>query len=144
MNTTFILICGALLFVNLTTSKPIKQMDLELKTLETESQYSDQIHSIFKRLSNGAKSLTDTGYAGIITTEETKNHKKKRHCEEWIKIPITNQMKCTKFKVLPNTNGPITFPDSPMLRSLEEDHPYKEQVVNRHKIKDLSELPPHN
>ena len=144
MNTIFIVISIALIFVNLTTSKPIEQMDLELKPIETESQYSNQMHSIVKRLTNGAKSSSDAGYAGIITTEETKNRKKKRHCEEWIKIPITNQMKCTKFKVLPNTNGPITFPDSPILRSLEENHPYKEQVVNRHKIKDSSELPSHN
>ena len=67
------------------------------KALETESQYSNQIHSIVKRLTNGGKSSPDTGYAGIITTEETKNRKKKRHCEEWIKIPIINQMKCTKL-----------------------------------------------
>ena len=87
MNTTFILIFSALLFVKLTTSKPMEQMDLEVKTLETESQYSDQIHSIVKRLSNGAESLTDTGYAGIITTDGTKNHKKKRICEEWFKVP---------------------------------------------------------
>ena len=140
MNTIFKVICIALIFVNLTTSKPIEQMDLELKTLETESQYSNQIHSIVKRLTNGAKSSSDTGYAGIITTEETKNRKKKRHCEEWIKIPITNQMKCTKFKY----NRPITFPNSPILRSLEEDHPYKKQVVNRHKIKDSSQLPTYN
>ena len=106
MNTTFILICGALLFVNLTTSKPIEQMDLELKTLETESQYSNQIHSIVKRLVNGAKSLSDTGYAGIITTEGTKNHKKKRLCEEWFKVPEINRWRCKKFKY----NGPIHIP----------------------------------
>ena len=140
MNTIFKVIYIALIFVNLTTSKPIEQMDLELKTLETESQYSIQLHSIVKRLTNGTMSLSDTGYAGIITTEETKNRKKKRHCEEWIKIPITNQMKCTKFKY----TGTITFPDSPILRSLDMDHPYKEQVVNRHKIKDSSQLPTYN
>ena len=100
MNTTFILICGALLFVNLTTSKPIEQMDLELKTLETESQYSDQIHSIVKRLAIGAKNLSDTGIAGIITTEGTKNHRKKRLCEEWFKVPVINRWRCKKFKVL--------------------------------------------
>ena len=145
MNTIFIAIFIALIFVNLTTSKPIKQIDLELKTFETESQYSNQINLIVKRLANGKKSLSDTGYASIITTEGTKNHKKKRHCEEWIKIPITNQIKCTKFKVLPNDNGStITFPDSPILQLLEEDHPYKEQVVNRHKIKDSSQLPIYN
>ena len=94
MNTTFILIFTALFFVNLTTSKPMEQMDLELKTLETESQYSDQIHSIVKRLSNGAKSLTDTGYAGIINTDGTKNHKKKRICEEWFKVPMINRWRC--------------------------------------------------
>ena len=66
--------------MNLTTFKPIEQMDLELKTLETESQYSNQVHSIFKRLTNGAKSSSDTGYAVIITTEAGKNHKKKRLC----------------------------------------------------------------
>ena len=134
MNTIFIVISIALIFVNLTTSKPIEQIELKLKPLETESQYSNQMRSIVKRLTNGEKSSLDTGYAGIITTEETKNRKKKRHCEEWIKIPITNQMKCTKFKF----TGPITFPDSPILRSLEMDHPYKEHVVNRHEIKDLS------
>ena len=130
----------ALIFVNLTSSKPIEQLDLELKPLETESQYSNQMHSIVKRLTDGTKSSSDTGFAGVITTEETKNRKKKRSCEEWIKIPITNQMKCTKFKY----TGPITFPDSPILRSLEVDHPYKEKVVNRHKIKDSSELPTYN
>ena len=137
MNTIFIVISIALIFVNLTTSKPIEQIELKLKPLETESQYSNQMRSIVKRLTNGEKSSLDTGYAGIITTEETKNRKKKRHCEEWIKIPITNQMKCTKFKY----TGPITFPDSPVLRSLQKNHPYKEEVVNRHKIKDSSELP---
>ena len=119
MNTIFIVISIALIFVNLTASKPIEQKDLEIKPLETESQYSNQIHSIVKRLTNGAKSSSATGYAGIILTEETKNHKKKRDCEEWIKIGITNQMKCRNFKY----NGPITFPDSPILRSIEEDHP---------------------
>ena len=134
MNTIFIVISIALIFVNLTTSKPIEQIELKLKPLETESQYSNQMRSIVKRLTAGEKSSSDTGFAGVITTEETKNRKKKRLCEEWIKIPITNQMKCTKFKF----TGPITFPDSPILRSLEMDHPYKEHVVNRHEIKDLS------
>ena len=134
MNTSFIAISIALIFVNHTTSKPIEQMDLKLKPLETEPQYSNQMHSIVKRLTDGEKSSSDTGFAGVITTEETKNRKKKRLCEEWIKIPITNQMKCTKFKY----TGPITLPDSPILRSLVEDHPYKEHVVNRHEIKDLS------
>ena len=119
MNTIFIVISIALIFVNLTASKPIEQEDLEIKPLETESQYSNQIHSIVKRLTNGGKSSSDTGYAALILTEETKNHKKKRGCEEWIKIPITNEMKCRNFKY----NGPITFPDSPILRSIEEDHP---------------------
>ena len=110
------------------------------KALETESQYSNQIRSIGKRLTNGFKSPSDTGYAGIILTEGTKNHKKKRDCEEWIKIPITDQMKCRKFKY----NGPITFPDSPILQSIQEDHPYKEQIVNRQKIKESSQLPTYN
>ena len=150
MNSTFKVMSIALIFVNLTSSKPIEQMDLELETPETESQYSNQIHLIVKRLTNGGKSTSHTGYASIITTEETKNHKKKRHCEEWIKIPITNEYKCTKFKVLPNDhgpviipdtqkpnyNGPIIFPDSPIIGLLKEDHPYKEQVVNRHKTTD--------
>ena len=140
MNTIFIVISIALIFVNLTASKPIEQKDLEIKSLEAESQYSNEIRSISKRLTNGLKSSSDTGYAGIILTEETKNHKKKRSCEEWIKIPITNQMKCRKFKY----NGPITFPDSLILRSIQEEHPYKEQVVNRHKIKDSSPLPTYN
>ena len=104
MNTIFIVISIALIFVNLTTSKPIEQMDLELKPLETESQYSNQMHSIVKRLTNGAKSSSDAGYAGIITTEGTKNHKKKRMCEEWFKVPVINRWRCKTFKVLPNTS----------------------------------------
>ena len=104
MNTIFIVISIALIFVNLTASKPIEQMDLELKPLETESQYSNQMRSIVKRLTNGAKSSSDTGYAGIITTEGTKNHKKKRMCEEWFKVPVINWWRCKKFKVLPNTS----------------------------------------
>ena len=147
MNSISIVIYIALIFVNLTTSKPIKQMDLELKTLETESQYSNQIHSIVKRLT-GADSSSNTGHASIIPsiiiTEGTKEHKKKRHCEKWIKIPIINQYKCSKFKVLPNNTGHIKFTNSAILGLLEEVHPYKEQVVNRHKIKESSQLPTYN
>ena len=102
MNTIFIVISIALIFVNFTTSKPIEQLDLELKLLETESQYSNQMHSIVKRLTNGKKSSSNTGFAGVILTEETKNKEKKRGCLEWIKITITNQMKCRNFKY----NGP--------------------------------------
>ena len=72
------------------------------KALETESQYSNQMHSIVKRLTNGKKSSSNTGFAGVILTEETKNKEKKRGCLEWIKITITNQMKCRNFKY----NGP--------------------------------------
>ena len=75
MNTIFIVISIALIFVNLTTSKPII---------------------------NGLKSSSDTGVAGVILTEGTKNKEKKRGCLEWIKITITNQMKCRNFKY----NGP--------------------------------------
>ena len=104
MNTPFIVICIAILFVNLTTSKPLKQMDLELNTLITESQYSNQFHSIVKRLAVSTKGSSKTGFAAIVPTEKTKKRKKKRLCEEWFKVPVINRWRCKKFKVLPNTS----------------------------------------
>ena len=47
-------------------------MDLEHKTLETESQYSDQIPTFNCQKTYGEKSWSDTGYASTITTEGTK------------------------------------------------------------------------
>ena len=79
---------------------------LEHKTLETESQYSDQIPTFNCQKTYGEKSWSDTGYAGTITTEGTKIKKKNRMCEEWFKVPVINQWRCKKVKY----NGPIHIP----------------------------------
>ena len=45
----------------------------------------------------GSKSSPRTGYAGVISSDQEKRHKKAQKCLKWEKEHITGRWKCIKF-----------------------------------------------
>ena len=58
------------------------------------------IHKLLKRAAaSDTKGSSKTGFAAIIETPNTENHKKTRECLEWKKHTLTGKIKCINIKV---------------------------------------------
>ena len=95
MNTKTIVFILTITFVAISTAKPLVTQDLD-----SNEKNPSHPHKLFKRAAaSDTKSSSKTGFAAIIETPKTKNHKKTRECLEWKKQPLTGKLKCIKFTV---------------------------------------------
>ena len=93
MNTKIVIFLSIVTLLPLSTAKPF-----------SKPSSPPQLHRLIKRLVNGEESTSKTGFAAVITTEGTENHKKTRECEKWAKLlwkkqEVTGQFKCIKLIV---------------------------------------------
>ena len=95
MNTKTIVFILTITFVAISTAKPLVTQDLD-----SNEKNPSRPHKLFKRAAaSDTKSSSKTGFAAIIETPKTKNHRKIRECLEWKKQPLTGKLKCIKFTV---------------------------------------------
>ena len=105
-----IVITISFLIFNSVASKSfaMKNFDLskEVENLkDAASKYSltrpSKFHNLFKRMTSGTKSSSETGFAAIISSPQEESRKKTKICLNWEKQPITGQWKCLKVVFAP-------------------------------------------